>query len=586
MTSGGKCFQNGKERSTRVLLLTRRDEVSKFAKADETNVILFHRSGEETMKAKRREGVDFDLFLGLTFPQVLDLVAQEVSEKEFLTFESQRISYGTFHQRVLQMAKALKRMGIKKGDRVAALFPNCPEFFVLQQATLYIGAVYVLLSTRYKEYELNYMLQHSGAKCIFTVDEYMGVNFTRIIEKIRDDLPNLQYVVVSGKAIPEGCHSYEEILNLGASKNDGLLTEDPPIPEDIASILYTSGSTGTPKGVMMSHRALLFNATRVSERLRIGPDDVLLMIVPCSHTLCAFMEFVHGLMARARIVMVESFEPGETLRLWEAEKVTVVYGVPTMFHLMLNHPNFEKFDLTSSRAGYMGGAFCPRELVLEVTESMHLDISCTYGMSENGCCTITDLEEETEVKSETVGPPIRGCKIKITDPDRKEVPTGVVGEIAIHGLNLFSGYYEQAEITQASFDGEGFFYSGDLGKYLENGHLVIAGRKKELIVRGGFNVYPAEVEEQIRLIGGVENVAVMGIPDTVMGERIVACVIPSPGKCIECHEVVAFCKRRLANYKVPNDVVIMEEFPTTSIGKTQKFKLQQLMAEKFDASKK
>ncbi|MFH1112342.1 MAG: class I adenylate-forming enzyme family protein [Pseudomonadota bacterium] len=538
------------------------------------------------MTAKRREAVDFDEILGLTFPQVLDLVAQEASGKEFLTFKDQRISYGTFYTQVRQMAKALKRMGIGKGDRVAALFPNCPEFFVLQQAVLYIGGIYVLLSTRYKEFELNYMLKHAGAKCVFTVDEYMGVNFTGIIRKLQDDLPNLEFVVVSGNDVPEGCRSYEEVLHSGADGNDALLTEDPPVPEDIASILYTSGSTGTPKGVMMSHRALLFNATRVSERLRIGPDDVLIMIVPCSHTLCAFMEFVHGLIARARIVIVESFEPGETLRLWEVEKVTVVYGVPTMFHLMLNHPDFATFDLSSSRAGYMGGAFCPKDLVLAVTSRMNLAISCTYGMSENGCCTITDLYEDTEMKSETVGPPIRGCKIKIADPDRNEVAAGVVGEIAIHGPNLFSGYFEQPEITKSSFDDEGFFYSGDLGKKLGNGHLVIAGRKKELIVRGGFNVYPAEVEEQIRLIDGVENVAVMGVPDAVMGERIVACVIPLPTKSIDPHEVRAFCKQRLANYKVPNEVVVMEEFPLTSIGKTQKFKLQQMMTERFDAAPK
>jgi acyl-CoA synthetase (AMP-forming)/AMP-acid ligase II len=212
---------------------------------------------------------------------------------------------------------------------------------------------------------------------------------------------------------------------------------------------------------------------------------------------------------------------------------------------------------------------------------MHLNISCTYGMSENGCCSISDFDEDGEVKSETVGPPIRGCEIKITDPDRKEVPTGVVGEIAVRGPNLFSGYYQQPKITEESFDSAGFFYTGDLGKYLENGHLVIAGRKKELIVRGGFNVYPAEVEEQIRMMDAVENVAVMGIPDPVMGEKIVACIICFPDRKAEPQEVVAFCKKRLANYKVPNEVVIMKEFPTTSIGKTQKFKLQEMMTEQF-----
>lgn len=534
-----------------------------------------------TMKLNDRVIPNFDEFLGLTYPQVLDRVVREVPEKEFLTFKGTRISYRSFYNQVRQMAKALKRMGIKKGDRIAALFPNCPEFFILQQATLYIGATYVLLSTRYKEFELGYMLEHSGSKCLFTIDEYMGVRFTDIVRKIRPNLPKLELVVVFGKSIPEDCRSYEEVLDSGADESDATLQEDPPVSEDIASILYTSGSTGTPKGVMMSHRALIFNATRVSERLRIGPDDVLLMIVPCSHTLCAFMEFVHGLMARARIVIVESFQPGEALQLWAAERVSVVYGVPTMFHLMLHHPDFDTFDLTSSRAGYMGGAFCPKELVLSVASKMGLSLSCTYGMSENGCCTISDFDEDAEMKSETVGTPIRGCEIKITDADRREVSAGVVGEIAIKGPNLFSGYYKQPQITESSFDDDGFFYSGDLGKYLENGHIVIAGRKKELIVRGGFNVYPAEVEEQIRLIDGVENVAVMGLPDPVMGEKIVACVICFPEREISPQDVVGFCKKRLANYKVPNEVVIMKEFPTTSIGKTQKFKLQEMMVQRF-----
>jgi fatty-acyl-CoA synthase len=191
------------------------------------------------------------------------------------------------------------------------------------------------------------------------------------------------------------------------------------------------------------------------------------------------------------------------------------------------------------------------------------------------------LEDDKESKIETVGRPIRGCEIKLTDDERKEVPTGVVGEIAIRGLNLFSGYYNQPEITTASYDDDGFFYSGDLGRFLENGCLTIAGRKKEMIIRGGFNVYPVEVEEQIRLIEAVQNVAVVGVPDSIMGEKIIACVIPFPDKKLGPQEVIAFCKIRLANYKVPNEVVIMREFPTTTIGKTQKFKLQEMMAEKF-----
>jgi acyl-CoA synthetase (AMP-forming)/AMP-acid ligase II len=178
-----------------------------------------------------------------------------------------------------------------------------------------------------------------------------------------------------------------------------------------------------------------------------------------------------------------------------------------------------------------------------------------------------------------VGRPIRGCEIKLTDDQRKEVPVGVVGEIAIRGSNLFSGYYKQPEITKTSFDKDGFFYSGDLGRYLDDGNLTIVGRKKEMIIRGGFNVYPVEVEEQLREMGGIDNVAVIGLPDKVMGEKVVACIIPTPGKNITAEEVIAFCKRRLANYKVPSEIFFMDKFPTTTIGKTQKFKLQKMLAQ-------
>jgi acyl-CoA synthetase (AMP-forming)/AMP-acid ligase II len=523
---------------------------------------------------------DYDRFLGMSFGEMLDSLVREESQKEVFLYRDRRITYGAFHQQVRQMSKALKSLGITKGDRVAALLPNCFEFFVCQQAALYIGAVFIMLSTRYREFELTYMMKHSGAKCLFTIDEYMGVGFTDIIRKLRPEMPELGHIFVLGDQVPEWARSYEDLLDHGKNASEALLQADLPGPEDIASMLYTSGSTGTPKGVMMSHGAFIFDATRVCERLRIVPGDVFLMMVPCSHTLCSFVQFTDALVGRCKIVLMENFEAKEALQLWERERVSVVYGVPAMFHMMLNHPEFSKYDLSSSRAGYMGGAFCPEELVRDVIHEMHLQISCTYGMSENGCCTINDFDDDEMSKSTTVGRPIRGCEIKLMDDERKEVPIGVVGEIAIRGPNLFSGYYKQPEVTKASFDGDGFFYSGDLGKYLEDGNLTIVGRKKEMIIRGGFNVYPVEVEEQLREMGGIENVAVVGVPDKVMGEKVVACIIPTPGNKTTAEEVIAFCKKRLANYKVPSEIFFMDKFPTTTIGKTQKFKLQEWLAQK------
>ena len=533
------------------------------------------------MKAESEVKRDFDQYLGLTFGQVLDRLAREVPDKEFLTFNDQRKSYGEFYQQVLQMATALKRLGIRKGDRIAALFPNRPEFFIVQQASLYIGAVIVLLSTRYREFELGYMLKHSGARCLFTIGEYMKTSFTDIIGKIKPELPELEFVYVLDPPGPGWYRSYDELTELGRTFDYSGLRDDPPVYEDIASVLYTSGSTGAPKGVMMSHRAFIFNSTQVSQRLRVNPDDVSLMMIPCSHTLCAFIQFVNALMAGCRLVIMETFDPGKALRLYGQEKVSLTYGVPTMFYLMLDHPDFSGVDFKSSRAGYMGGAFCPKELVESVRTKMNCKISCTYGMSEIGCGTISDLDDDDQMKSRTVGRPIAGIEMKLMDEQRQEVPPGRVGEIVVRGPNLFSGYYEQPELTRACFDQEGFFYTGDLGKFLENGCLTIVGRKKELIIRGGFNIYPVEVEEQIRLIEEVQSVAVVGVPDPVMGEKIIACIVPVAGKKVQPEAVIGFCKKRLANYKVPNAVVIMDEFPTTTIGKIQKFKLRAEMTEKF-----
>ena len=515
----------------------------------------------------------YSVYEGQTFGQILDGLVRDVPDKEMISFNGERMTYGQFYEKVTTLAMALKRLGIKKGDRVAALFPNCPDFFVVQQATLYIGAVFVLLSTRYREYELSYMLKHSGARCLFTIDEYLKTSFTDIIEKVRPELPNLEMCFVNGPKVPSWARPYQEALDLGKTIDENLLREDLPKYEDVASILYTSGSTGLPKGVVMTHRAFVFGAMQVTRRLRITPDDVSLMVVPCSHTLCAFIQFPNALMGRCRIVMMETFNAADALKMYNTEKISLIYGVPTMFVLMLEHPDFAKTDFSSSRAGYTGGAIIPEELMVNVRSKMNCKLVSVYGMSENGACSMNDVEDDESLKVGTVGRPLDGVDIIITDDKHEKLPVGEVGEVSIKGPNLFSGYYQQPEVTKAAFDQNGYFCSGDLGKYLDNGMLAIVGRKKEMIIRGGFNVYPAELEEQIGLIDGVQAVAVVGLPDKVMGEKIVACVIPSPGSTIVDKDIIAYCKGRLANYKVPNVVIIMDEFPVTALGKVQKFKL-------------
>ena len=533
------------------------------------------------MSDKIDKAPNFDEFIGLTYGRMLDKLADESGDKEFLVYGGRRLTFGEFHEQVLKTASALKRLGLKKGDRVGLLLPNSLEFFFMQQAVIYLGGIYISLSTRYRNYELTYMMKHAGAKFMCCVDKYLGADFMGILEEIRPNLPELDQVIVLGENIPPWAKSFDKLLAAETDADREWLNQDPPQEEDIASILYTSGSTGTPKGVASSHRALIWDSTRVNERLRIGPEDVFLMMLPCSHIFASLVLFSNALMGRSKIIIMETFEPGEALMLQDRERVSVLYGVPTMFTMMLGHPDFEKYDLTSNRTGYMSGASCPVELVRAVMEKMHCNISAAFGMTEGCCITITRYEDDALIKATTAGHPIRGLELRIVDDERNPVPDGQVGEIAIRGKNLFSGYYKQPELTKASFNEEGFFHTGDLGRLDKEGRLVVAGRKKEMIIRGGFNIYPAEVEEQLALIDGVQYAAVVGVPDERLGERICACVVPHPGAELIQDEIRAYCKKQLANYKVPDFVEVLDEFPMTTTNKIQKFKIKKMILEKY-----
>lgn len=524
---------------------------------------------------------NYDEFLGKTFGQMIDFLADEIPHKEALVFKDQRLTYSEFRDNIRRMAMALKRIGVRKGDRVGVLFQNCLEFFYVQQAILYVGGIFISLSTRYRKFEITYMMKHAGAKFMFCVDEYMGTGFVDLLEGIRPELPEMETIIIKGQEIPAWAKSYHEVFELGKEIDEKFLMDDLPEPNEICSILYTSGSTGTPKGVMHTHHSIMWDSTRVCERLRIGRDDVFLMMLPCSHIFASFVLYTNAVMGRSKIVIMETFEAGEALRLQESERVSVLYGVPTMFTLMLNHPDFEKFDLTANRTGYMSGASCPVELVRAVMQKMHCNISAAYGMSEADCITITNYEDDEYIKSETAGRPIRGLDLKIVDIDRKSVGPGVVGEIAIRGENLFAGYYKQEDLTRSSSDSDSFFYTGDLGKLDKDGRLIVVGRKKEMIIRGGFNVYPAEVEENIALVEEVQHVAVVGVPNKKLGEKICACIVPKPGRRLQAEKIFQFCKENLANFKVPDFVEIMESFPMTTTEKIQKFRIRDLMWEKY-----
>ena len=536
------------------------------------------------MRHGTRNLPDYEKYIGHTFGSMLENVAEEVPNKEALVFKDKRIIYSEFLDSVVRMAIVLKTLGIKRGDCVGVLFENCVEFFYVQQAILYIGAIFIPLSTRYRKYELTYMLKHSDAKCIFSVEKYLGTNFCDILKTIKKELPLLKNIVIKGETVPKWAESFKDLYEAAKIRKKSEFTWECIEPDSIASILYTSGSTGTPKGVMSSHEAMIWDSTRVCERLKIGSDDVFLMMLPCSHIFATFVLYTNAVMSHSKIVIMESFKADQALQLQQEEGVTILYGVPTMFTLMLNHPDFNKYDLSANRTGYMSGASCPVELIRAVMQKLNCNISAAYGMSEGACITITEYEDDEYVKATTSGVPIRGLDLKIVDHEGKKVDQGVVGEITIKGKNLFLGYYKQPELTKEAFDEEGYFYTGDLGKLDENKRLILISRKKDMIIRGGFNVYPAEVEEQIGLINGIDGVAVVGISDKKLGEKICACVVAKDKSKNKADEIIAFCKEHMANYKVPDVIEFMSSFPLTSSEKIQKFKIKEMIAEKYSDS--
>lgn len=533
------------------------------------------------VKIKGEEWVvpDHNIFDGLNFREVLEKIAREYPDKEALIYHDKRVTYWEFNEKVDQLAMELQRIGVQKGDRCAVLLPNSIEFIYIQYAILKLGGIFIALSTRYRKFEITYMLKHSGAKMLALVDEFMGTDFLKLLDEIKEELPDLKILLVKGKRVPSGAYEVDGLL---AKHTKPVRLEADQVDEnEVASILYTSGSTGTPKGVMSTHRNLVWDAIRVIERLLIAERDSFLMMLPLSHIFASSVMLTHAIMGGCKVVIMDVFEPEEALRLIEKEGISILYGVPTMFVLMLSHPNYKKYNLSTLRTGYMSGAACPIELVKATIEDMGCNISAAYGMTECCCISITEYGDDAYLKSETVGRPIRDEEMKIVDDERKEIPIEQVGEIAVRGENVFKGYYKQPELTQEAFDSEGWFYTGDLGVKDKNGRYRIVGRKKEMIIKGGFNIYPAEVEEMIYQIPSVQFAAVVGLPDKLFGEVACACVVPKPGEKMESEEIVKHLKTNLANYKVPDRIEILLELPMTTTNKIQKYKLREDLVAKY-----
>ncbi len=510
-----------------------------------------------------------------TIPGVFEQAWLLAPEKEAIFDEKNRLSYREIHSEAIHLASGLVRLGIQKGDRIAVCLPNWNEFMTIFMAIAKVGAILIPLNTQYRLKEMRYILNNSGAKAIFCTSISEKVDLLQQLMEAKPSLPDLEHMISVRLRHPSLLINYDDLLETGRG-----MSQSPEVNidgSDIGAILYTSGTTGEPKGVMLAHENLVKVATTAANKMRCTSDDVFLIPMPLFHIM-GLMFMLRSIICQGRLVLMEKYKAEKALELIQDEGVTIHPGVPTMFILELNSANFAQYNLASLRTGEIAAAPCPVEIVRRIKSEMGCNIIVAYGMTETSAnLTMTDFTDEDWLMAETVGTALPGAEIKIVNDDRVPVARGEVGELACRSIGLMKGYYRMEEETYRSTDGDGWFYSGDLATMDEAGYVRIVGRKKEMIIRGGYNIYPREVEEIFYQHPGVLEVAVIGLPDTVLGEISCAVIRLKQADAITEQELRDFASEKLAGYKVPTKIVFRDKMPMTSSGKILKRELSELI---------
>jgi fatty-acyl-CoA synthase len=527
----------------------------------------------------------------LTLGETLDRAAIAFPNKEVICFpqkeKEERITYTELNERVNRLAGGLVKLGIKSGDKVAVWMPNRPEWIVTLFAVARIGAVLVPMDTWYKGSEAEHILKHSDSVAVITSKSFGKNDYLNILKKIRSTLPELKHIVVIGEA-GDDVISYQSVLKMGDDWRENQEYTDRRFQNDLDNvvfIVYTSGTTGKPKGAMLSHMNIVANAKDAASIMHISHRDRFLVPVPFSHlfgcVLGLALTVVHG----ASIVVIETFDPEDVLKTIEKEKCTVCHGVPTMFIRELEVLKVRKYNLDSLRTGIIAGAPCPVDTMQGIMNVMKCNVCIGYGLTECSLVTMTRFEDTLQQRVESVGRPLPNVEVKIVDDDRNPVPMGEMGELACKGYNVMKGYYKMPEQTADTMDEDGWFYTGDLATVDEYNYYKIVGRKKDMVIVGGFNVYPRELEEYLIADPKIQHVAVVGVPDHDLGELIAAVIVPEPRVKITGQEVVDLCYGKMASAKVPRYVFFEKELPVSSRGKVQKYILRKSLTERIEKEK-
>ncbi|MCX5916517.1 MAG: AMP-binding protein [Deltaproteobacteria bacterium] len=524
---------------------------------------------------------------GVTLGEYFEQTAARHSGRVALIFRDRRLTWGELHLLVERLTLAFIHLGIRRGDMIAILFPNRPEFIISLLATARLGAIAVPISERLRRKEVEYILRQTEAKAAVSVSEFWGFSFSDLFQELRQAIPTLKHVIVSGPKRHAQEMVLEDLLNQEWEKRypahyyrDAYLKDFPVEPDDLLEIIFTSGTTGNPKGVMHTHNTRCRSALGTATSIQLQPDDIWLIMVPLSHTTALVNAFYASVIKGSCQVLLETWNVEEAMKEITRNRVTLPVGVPTMPIMMLQRPDFDQYDFSSVRAMVLAGAPLPIEVARQIIQKMGCYVTSAYGMTETAMSNITRLDDPVEVVCETVGRPQPGMEHKVVDEKRRIVPLGAKGEACARGQNVCIGYFKDPERTAQTIDARGWIHSGDLATMDENGNLRIVGRIKDMIVRGGENISPTEIEDILYTYPQVAQVSVVAIPDERLGEKTCACIIPKPGGSITQEEVKAFFKDKVAHFKIPDRVELMSEFPTTPSGKIKKNVLREIMAGK------
>jgi len=541
-------------------------------------------------------------FIWATIGNRLKNAAEKYPDNDALVavWKNERYTYEHFYKICRRAAKGLMHMGVKKGDRVGILATNYTEWVITQFSTAMIGAVLVTINPALRENEIGYILRDSECQTLIFIEKFKSSKyidmFYNIFPEAKEQIPGklhsykfptLKNVIVLSEEGKPGLYTSGDVLTYGKEVSNKEFTnrEAEIDPDDIINIQYTSGTTGFPKGACLTHHNIVNNSYFVGQNMQFTDKDRLCIPVPLYH--CFGMVLSNMVCVNYGATMVlpkDYFDPYATLKAVEQEKCTAINGVPTMFITQLEHPEFDKLDLSSLRTGIMAGAPCPIELMRKVRQKMGIkDITICYGLTEASPVTNqTRHDEPVKIRVETVGRPLQHTEIKIIDIDTgKVLPLGVQGEICVRGPQVMKGYHNKPEETKKTIDESKWLHTGDLGTLDEEGYCRITGRLKNMIIRGGENIYPREIEEYLFTHPDVVEVYIFGVPDKRYGEEIAAWIKIREKSKLSEEDIKSFCKKKISHQKIPKYVKFVNSFPMTASGKIQKFRMKELFTEEI-----